>query len=95
LTVRGSVRSRSAGTPSGPRLDKNGAVELAARYSEADLDDATLDRGRAAVLTLGATWYVDRNIRVLANYARTETTASLITPDAEGDLGVVRFQLAF
>jgi phosphate-selective porin OprO/OprP len=87
--------SRSAGMPSGPRIDKNGAVELAARYSEADIDDATLDRGRASILTLGATWYLNRNIRVMANYARTKTTDSLITPDAEGNLGVVRFQLAF
>lgn len=88
--------SRSSGTPLGPRIGKqDGAVELAARYSEVDLDDATLDRGRATVMTLGATWYLNRNIRLVANYARTETTASLVNPDASGDLGVVRFQLAF
>ncbi|QIQ85458.1 porin [Erythrobacter sp.] len=88
--------SRRSGMPTGARIGrKGGAIELAARYSEADLDDPGLDRGRASVLTLGATWYLDRNVRVLANYARTETSDSLLTPDASGDLGVVRFQIAF
>lgn len=88
--------SRSNGTPSGPQIDKRGgAIELAARYSEIDLDDASLDRGRASAMTLAASWFVDRNIRLMANYARTKTSNSLITPDASGDLGVVRFQLAF
>lgn len=88
--------SRSNGTPSGPRLGKDGgAIELAARYSEIDLDDATLDRGRASIATLGATWYISRNVRLLANYARTRTSDSLITPDASGNLGVMRFQIAF
>lgn len=88
--------SRSNGTPSGPQIDKRGgAIELAARYSQINLDDASLDRGRASAMTLAASWFVNRNIRLMANYARTETSNSLITADASGDLGVVRIQLAF
>ncbi len=88
--------SRSNGTPSGPQIGKKGgAVELAARYSEIDLDDAALDRGRAKAMTLAASWYLNRNIRLMANFARTTTTNSLITPDATGNLGAVRLQLAF
>jgi len=88
--------SRGNGTPSGPRIGrKGGAIELAARFSEIDLDDVSLDRGRASAITVAASWYLDRNIRLMANYARTETSNSLITPDVSGDLGVVRFQLAF
>lgn len=88
--------SRSTGTPLGPRIGKKGgAIELAARYSELDLDDASLDRGRASIANIGATWYMNQNIRVLANYARTETDGSLLVPDADGNLGVVRFQVAF
>lgn len=88
--------SRGSGAPSGPRIGKNdGAIELAARYSEADLADASLDAGRASIATLGATWYLNRNVRVLANYARTHTRGSLVTADDTGNLGIVRFQVAF
>lgn len=88
--------SRGTGTPSGPRIGENGgAIELAARYSEADLADPALDAGDASIITLGATWYLNRNIRLLANYARTETRGSLVTADDKGNLGVVRFQIAF
>lgn len=88
--------SRSTGTPLGPRIGKKGgAIELAARYSELDLDDASLDRGRASIANIGATWYLNQNVRVLANYARTDTNGSLLVPDASGNLGVVRFQVAF
>ena len=88
--------SRSTGTPLGPRIGKKGgAIELAARYSELDLDDASLDRGRASIANIGATWYLNQNIRVLANYARTETNGSLLVPDASGTQGDMRFQVAF
>lgn len=88
--------SRSTGTPLGPRIGKKGgAIELAGRYSELDLDDDSLDRGRASIANIGATWYLNQNIRVLANYARTKTDGSLLVPDTSGNLGVVRFQVAF
>ncbi len=88
--------SRTSGTPLGPRIGKKGgAVELAARYSELDLDDASLDRGRASIANIGATWYINQNVRILANYARTSTSGRLVVPDATGNLGVVRLQVAF
>jgi phosphate-selective porin OprO/OprP len=88
--------ARGSGVPSGVRVDKKGgAVELNARYSRADLDDLALDRGTATILTAGATWYIDRNIRVLGNYAHTRTAGRLTVPDASGHLGVVRLQVAF
>lgn len=88
--------SRSSGVPSGARIGKQGgAIELNARYSRADLDDAALDRGTAAIASAGVTWYVTRNIRVLANYAHTRTAGRTLVPDASGNLGVVRFHLAF
>lgn len=88
--------SRSTGTPLGPRIGKKGgAIELAGRYSELDLDDDSLDSGRASIANIGVTWYMNQNIRVLANYARTETDGSLLVPDTSGNLGVVRFQVAF
>lgn len=88
--------SESSGAPSGPQLSKkHGGVELAARYSELDLDDASLDRGKASSLSLGATWYINKNVRLMANYVHSEQSESLITADRNADLGVARFQIAF
>lgn len=88
--------SSRAGLPSGPNIGKKGgAVELAARYSELDLDDATLDSGQAKAITFAANWYINRNIRLMANYVHSERTDVLLSPDSKVDLGVARFQLAF
>lgn len=88
--------SEASGAPSGPQLSKNhGGVELAARYSELDLDDAALDRGKASSLSLGATWYINKNVRLMANYVHSERSDSLLTADRNADLGVARFQIAF
>lgn len=88
--------SEGSGTPSGPKLSKkHGGVEVGARYSELDLDDASLDRGNATSLSLGATWYINRNVRLMANYVHSEQSESLLTADRNTDLGVARFQIAF
>ena len=88
--------SSGSGAPSGPKLGKRGSgVELAARYGELDFDDTSLDRGKASSFTAGATWYINRNIRVMANYVRSKRSESLITTERKVDLGVARFQLAF
>ncbi|MEN9924650.1 MAG: hypothetical protein RL268_776 [Pseudomonadota bacterium] len=87
--------SRGSGAPSGPTLGKKGGVELAARYGQLDLDDASLDRGKLSSLVLGATWYINRNLRLMANYVRSERTDTLVSGDRSADLGVARFQVAF
>lgn len=88
--------SRSSGTTSGPRLKRGkGAVELAARYSDLDLDDPARDTGKASALTFGANWYLNENVRVMANYVHSETRNSLLNADQSADAGIVRFQLSF
>lgn len=87
--------SQGGGTPAGPMLGKKGAVELAARFGQLDLDDASLDRGKTASVTLGLTWYINRNLRLMANYVRSERTNTLISGIRKADLGVARFQAAF
>lgn len=88
--------SRSSGVVSGVRLRRSkGAVELAARYAGLDLDDAGLNRLRGRALTLGANWYLNSNLRLMANYVRSEAEAVPGQPDRRADLFTGRFQLSF
>ncbi len=45
-----------------------GAVELAVRFSVLDLNDETVNGGSARNTTVGASWYLMRNMRLMANY---------------------------
>ncbi len=55
--------------PGGPY----GAVELAVRYSELDLDDAPVLGGRERNWTLGANWYINRYLKLQANYVHAQS----------------------
>ncbi len=46
-----------------------GAWELAARYDELDLNDGLVAGGDGTRITLGVNWYLNENIRVLADYS--------------------------
>jgi phosphate-selective porin OprO/OprP len=88
--------SRSSGVVSGVRLRRSkGAVELAARYSGIDQDDAALNRGQARALTLGANWYLNSNVRLMANYVRSEAETAPGQPERRANLFAGRFQLSF
>ena len=45
-----------------------GVFEVAARYSDLDLQDGPTNGGRLQDFTAGINWYPDRNIRVVAHY---------------------------
>ena len=53
---------------------KSGAVEVAARYSFVNLADNKigLNHGGEHDLTLGVTWYVNKNVRFMANYVHAD-----------------------
>lgn len=92
--LTGESRSYSDGTagdvkPKGPY----GAVELALRYSELNLDDAPVAGGTEKNWTLGANWYISRYLKLQANYvhARSDRRGVAVDPN----IIEVRAQIAF
>jgi phosphate-selective porin OprO/OprP len=69
----------------------HGALELAARYSWLDLTDEPVTGGEQADVTLGASWYLDRNWRL-----SLEWIEAAARPDRDGidvDLTIVQLRL--
>lgn len=85
---------------------KNGAVELAARYSMLNLtdEDADIEGGESTALTFGVNWYPNANIKIMANYSMVDNDENCDADedfenlDEEGiDYGIfqMRVQAAF
>ncbi|WP_431067621.1 OprO/OprP family phosphate-selective porin [Methylotuvimicrobium sp.] len=78
-----------------------GAWELAARYAEADLNDADIVGGQMSNLTIALNWYVNKNIRFMANYDRVLDISDSPVTKADGsepnnlDTFMMRGQLYF
>lgn len=92
--VTGESRPYSGGNvdnikPKGPY----GALELALRYSELDLDDNPVLGGHESNWTLGANWYINRYLMLQANYVRAQSSRRNVTVDP--DVVEVRGQVQF
>jgi len=66
-----------------------------ARYSRIDLLSGVSTAGTGKALTLGATWYVNENLRLMANYVDSSTDDALGNRDFTGKLWVARLQVSF
>lgn len=96
LTGQRYEYSQTAGVVSGVDVRRGGgAVELAARYGELDLSDDSSVRGVGKAITFGANWYLNKNIRFMANYVRSEAEDVRGRADRKADLFAGRFQLSF
>jgi phosphate-selective porin OprO/OprP len=82
-----------------------GAFEVAARYTELDVDDAVFthglaDRARSArkarAVAFGLNWYATKNVKYVANYERTQFDGGRAGGDRKTENALLfRAQLAF
>jgi phosphate-selective porin OprO and OprP len=69
----GDHRGYKEGAVDGPDLGADHqALELALRVSHLDLDDGDIHGGSSTNWTAGATWYVNSNVRLVANYVHVD-----------------------
>ncbi len=88
---KNSFRSATPKQPFDPKAGTFGAVELAARYSELAIDDATFPTYASATSTpskarawgVGINWYLARAVKLAADYEHTTFTGGTATGDAK------------
>jgi len=73
-----------------------GAFELAARYSETDLNDANIFGGKQDIWTVGLNWYANNNVRLMLNYLNVDVEDRVALNNNFGhDAYAARLQFAF
>lgn len=81
--------------PLDPSKGDWGAVELAARYSHLDLNDAGLNGGEMNNMTLGANWYLNNNMRLMGNVIFVDTDNNAVVADDDPTIYMMRSQVKF
>ena len=101
---KNSFRSAAPKKPFDPKAGTFGAVELAARYSELTIDDATFPTfanpattpSKAKAWAVGVNWYLARAIKVVVDYEHTTFTGGIASGDREPESFVAtRVQYSF
>lgn len=99
-----TFRSVSPKTNFDPAAGTWGAFELTARYSSLEVDEDTFpvfanpasSAESAEAWTLGLNWYLNRNLRLVLDYERTQFEGGAATGDREDEnILFSRFQIAF
>jgi phosphate-selective porin OprO/OprP len=101
---KSSFKSASPKKPFDPKAGTFGALELAARYSELSLDNATFPTfaslasspSKAKAWAVGLNWYLARAVKVTLDYEHTTFTGGAVTGDREAENAVItRVQHSF
>ena len=100
---KNSFKSATPKKPFDPKAGTFGALELAARYSQLSIDDATFPTfasastpSEAKAWAVGLNWYLARAIKIVVDYEHTTFTGGAATGDREPENFVVtRVQHSF
>jgi len=68
-----------------------GAWELGLRYSDVDLEDASVIGGEMDDITVGINWYLNPNARVMFNYVLVDLEREIFYPDPSESDRIKRF----
>ncbi|MDB5654086.1 MAG: hypothetical protein JWQ94_1699 [Tardiphaga sp.] len=96
--VTGSYGSVNPVNPANWQSGNYGAWEIAARYSEMNLNDFLVKGGELKNTTVGLNWYVNTNIRFMFNWIHGQVdkaTAANLDIGAHYDVYSMRTQVAF
>ncbi len=72
-----------------------GALEVAARYSNIDLNDEEIDGGEADNFTFGINWYLNPNVRMMFNYVYSDLEDRADVDDDDLNIFQTRLQIDF
>ncbi len=92
---KGAIGRTKILNPLTPEMDGLGAFELAARYSELDLNDGSVARGKLENITTGLNWYPNDYTKLMLDYGITTTDEHAKLPDDEAQVVMVRAQFEF
>ena len=75
-------------------MNDYGALEVAVRYSQVDLNDGPVLGGKQNDWTIGANWYLGQHLKFQANYIWANSTRHYGAPlNAEADVDPRVFEL--
>jgi phosphate-selective porin OprO/OprP len=102
LTGESRPYNAARGTFGGVKPNRNfsrgggpGAWELGVRFSDSDLTSGNVDGGKQQDLTVGVNWYVNPNIRFMANYVNVLNVDGGPYNNDEPSVYQLRAQVAF
>lgn len=72
-----------------------GAWEIGLRYSNIDLSDGNVNGGEADNITVGLNWYLNPNVRWMANYVYSDVENREDVSDDDLNIVQTRFQIDF
>lgn len=97
----GEFKYFSVDAPFDAKQGNWGALEVAARFDQIDLESEDITGGKAKRMTLALNWYLSRNMRVLFDYSRSYDLDGGAVKNAKGELAdnidsfAIRTQWAF